>query len=156
LTLGKRLSPTPAPPTIAITWAELLPGSAPDFSDRASLERFADWLTLAELLLDYDAKLLDDLGLPGRSRQFCAGFVSALERDVRRVHARDTDQVVRALTRMRRIIPPLAERADNVRYWLEGREYGYPSPTPPEPSASDPEWLRQTGHLDVRRVLEDL
>jgi hypothetical protein len=45
-TLAGGLSSKPEPPAISVTWAELLPTAAPQPTDGANLERFADWLTL--------------------------------------------------------------------------------------------------------------
>ena len=158
LTLAKQLSPRPAPPAIAVTWAELLPVSAPDLSDRTSLERFADWLTLAELLLGYDPILLEELGFPGRSQQHTDSFLNALEQDVRCLPTRDIDQAIRALARMSTLIRSYAKRADSVRHRLrlENAEYIY-APTGPDPTTvGGPTIPRQTGRLDVQRVLKDL
>jgi hypothetical protein len=156
LAVGKRLSPQPPPPAIGVTWAELLPTGAPDFSNRASLERFADWLTLAELLLDYDPKLLEDLRSSDASRRHADAFLTALERDLRRVRTRDIDQAVRALARMSRLLRPLAERAYLVRAQLENREYADTEQTPQPLRTRDVGIPWRTGHLDVERVLKDL
>ncbi|MDQ6803501.1 MAG: hypothetical protein M3065_00740 [Actinomycetota bacterium] len=156
LAVGKDLSPRPAPPAVGVTWADLLPVSVPDFSDRAALERFADWLTLAELLFVYDRRLLGGLGFPGQSRRHCDGFLDALEESVRRVHTRDIDRAARALAAIGMLIEPLAERADAVLYRLGIYQYAEIEPTPEIPMAPDAEPSRRTGHLDVQRVLKDL
>lgn len=156
LAVGKQLSPQPAPPVLTLTWAELVPAGAPDISDRLSLERFADWLTLAELLLEYDFPLLEQLRFPGESRQHCEAFLNALERDFTRVRVPDIDQAVRSLARIIHLLPPLAERAHLVRAQIESR--GYPDaeqePGRPRPRNVAVPW--RTGHLDVERVLRDL
>ncbi|MDQ6778346.1 MAG: hypothetical protein M3071_19480 [Actinomycetota bacterium] len=156
LAVGRRLSPPPPPPALGVTWAELLPASAPDFSDRACLERFADWLTLAELLRAYDPKLLGELGFPGQAHQHCEGFVHALERDIGRIRTRDIDQAVRAIVAMSMLGGPLAERAYALRHRLEMLEYADIGPALDMPRPRDVESSRRTGHLDVQRVLADL
>ena len=73
-TLAGGLSCKTEPPAISVTWAELLPAAAPQPTDAANLERFADWLTLAELLMDYDPDLLARLGFPWSDRAILRAF----------------------------------------------------------------------------------
>jgi hypothetical protein len=152
-TLAKRLSPRPQPPAIPITWAELLPTAPPRLSDRPSLERFADWLTLADLLMDHDPQLLADLGFPGHTERFCEQFLDLLDPEPGRVAPADVDLAVRALGQIIDLIPSLADRADTIRFLLKGDEYLSASSSRRAP-ASEP--IPQTGYLDVRRVLADL
>ena len=152
-TLAGGLSSKPEPPAISETWAELLPAATPHPTDGANLERFADWLTLAELLMDYDPDLLAILGFPGQAERFCAQFLEALEPDRRRVEPADIDRAVRALSRIPRIFPALAGHAERIRFRLTSHEYlsstSSLSKPPPRPAP-------QTGNLDVQRVLADL
>lgn len=152
-TLAGGLSSKPEPPAISITWAELLPTAAPQPTDGASLERFADWLTLAELLMDYDPGLLAGLGFPGHTERFCAGFLEALEPGRRGIAPAEISHAVRALNRIPRVIPTLADRADSVRFSLRNQEYlsSMSSRNDPPPGPAP-----QTGSLDVQRVLADL
>jgi hypothetical protein len=153
LMLAAALSSSPEPPAIAITWAELLPTAAPHLSDPASLERFADWLTLADLLIDHDPDLLAGLGFPGHSREICEGFLSALEHADQPIESRHAGHAVRALRRISRVIPELAYRGEIVRFRFRSLEN---LATPPTTSSTPPALAKRTGHLDVRRVLEDL
>lgn len=79
----------PPSPTVAATWLELEPAAAPDTP--VELERFADWLRLAELLRMRDGELLGRFGFPARFEEIFDAFASALpadeppvERDLRR------------------------------------------------------------------------
>jgi hypothetical protein len=69
----------PKTKTVAATWLELEPACAP--ATPVELERFADWLRLAELLHAYDGELLDRLGFPGRFRAVLDAFVDARPED---------------------------------------------------------------------------
>lgn len=152
-TLAGGLSTKPEPPAISVTWAELLPTAPPQPTDGANLERFADWLTLAELLMDYDPGLLARLGFPGRTERFCTRFLEALEPDRPGIAPGNIGHAVRALSRIPRVIPVLTDRADSIRFRLTSNEYrssmSYRSEPPPGPAP-------QTGNLDVQRVLADL
>jgi hypothetical protein len=153
LTLAAQLSAKPYSPAIAITWAELLPIAAPDLSDRASLERFADWLALVNLLLDHDPDVLAGLGFPGHTPQVCETFLSSLEDDNKPVQPCDIGQTVRALSSLPRVVPELTDRANSIRFRLKRLEHlSTPSPT----RTSTPNTAQSTGHLDVQRVLNDL
>ena len=57
-----KLEERPEPPAVAMTWLELEPHHAPETPQE--LERFADWLRLAELLQEHDPALLEKLELP--------------------------------------------------------------------------------------------
>jgi hypothetical protein len=152
-TLAGRLSSKPESPAISVTWAELLPTAAPQPTDGAGLERFADWLTIAELLVDYDPGLLADLGFPGHSEGFCAQFLDALDPDRRRIAPTEIGHAVRALSRIPHVIPALADRADTIRFKLTSHEYLSSTPSRGEPT---PRPAPQAGKLDVQRVLADL
>jgi hypothetical protein len=152
-TLAGGLSSKPGSPAISVTWAELLPTAAPQPTDGADLERFADWLTLAEFLMDYDLGLLARLGFPGQTERFCAHFLEALESDRRAIAPADIGHAVRALSRIPRVIPALADRADRIRFRLTSHEYPSSTSSRSEPP---PRPAQQTGSLDVQRVLADL
>lgn len=149
LALATRLTPRPEPPAIVVTWAELVPAAAPELADRVGLERFADWLALAQLLLEYDPNRLAGLGFPGHSRRFCEQFLEALEHDGAPT---DIGHAIRALTHMPRLIPGLTARANSLRFRLRNLEDLSAPPT----FSTAPETVHRTGHLDVQRVLKDL
>lgn len=150
LAVAERLSPKPPPPSIAVTWVELLPAGAPDISEHTTLERFADWLTLADLLFDHDPELLHQLGFPGPAREFIVAFLNALGREFRQLPSSHTELVSRALARIPKLVPSLGQRADDMRYWL-GSDYQQPS----APAAPPPR-REKSGRLDIERVLSDL
>jgi hypothetical protein len=93
----------PPPPTVAATWLELEPSEAP--ATPVELERFADWLRLAELLRVYDADLLDRFGFPRRFCRVLDTFAAARPDDEPPV-----ERDLRADARMRlvRLDPPRA------------------------------------------------
>jgi hypothetical protein len=79
----------PGSRTVAATWMELEPACAP--ATPVELERFADWLRLAELLHGHDGELLGHLGFPARFQAILDAFVEQvpaveppLERELRR------------------------------------------------------------------------
>ncbi|WP_156028416.1 hypothetical protein [Candidatus Solirubrobacter pratensis] len=65
--------------TVAATWLELEPACAP--ATPVELERFADWLRLAELLRAHDDELLDGLGFPKRFKAVLDAFVDQQPED---------------------------------------------------------------------------
>jgi len=157
LGVARLLSPRPSPPSIAVTWAELLPVTASDISDYRSLERFADWLTLAGLLLDYDPELLHQLGFPGHSQRLIVAFCNALARDDAGQRIHGTDHAKRALARIPRLFPPLADRADHTLYWLDDHARERPTDySPPWTSTPPGSHNQRSGQLDIQRVLRDL
>ena len=133
-----KLDPRPDPPAIAMTWLELEPHRPPETPQE--LERFADWLRLAELLRDHDPALLGTLGFPERYTSVLAEFA----------HQRPGDEPV--LERELRIetLDRLAEL--DPRYEGEGLAdialavTSFDSPNPPPPRSEFP----------VERVLRDL
>jgi hypothetical protein len=62
LSLSDGLDPPVWPDFLGPTWAELLPRGAPDPEDLAEVQRFADWVTLCELLGEFSRELLEQLG----------------------------------------------------------------------------------------------
>ena len=69
----------PETKAVAATWLELEPASAP--ATPVELERFADWLRLAELLSAHDAALLDRLGFPARFKAVLDAFADTRPED---------------------------------------------------------------------------
>jgi hypothetical protein len=96
----------PPAPTVAATWLELDPPGAP--RSPVELERFADWLRLAELVASHDRELLDSLGFPDRCGDVLDAFIAEpalteppVERELR----------VDALARLARLDPSRADEA---------------------------------------------
>ena len=96
----------PPTPTVAATWLELDPPAAP--RTPVELERFADWLRLAELIAPRDRELLADLGFPDRCGEVLDAFIAEpplteppVERELR----------VDALARLARLDPSRADDA---------------------------------------------
>ena len=137
--LAQRLDPHLEPPAIAMTWLELEPDRAPETPEE--LERFADWLRLAELLWRHDADLLERLGFPDRYASVLADFTGdtpnepPVERDLR----------IESLDRLMVIDPDVAGRAMSATGALRLEE-AMAVPEAPEPQLGFP----------VERVLRDL
>ena len=92
--------------TVAATWLELDPPGAP--RTPVELERFADWLRLAELIAAWDRGLLDNFGFPDRCGDVLDAFIAEpalteppVERELR----------VDALARLARLDPSRADAA---------------------------------------------
>jgi hypothetical protein len=135
--LAYRLDPRPEPPAVAMTWLELEPHRAPETPEE--LERFADWLRLAELLWRHDAGLLERLGFPDRYASVLEEFTGdtpnepVLERELR----------IESLDRLMVLDPEVAGRAMSTTGTLRD---AVPVPETPEPQRGFP----------VERVLRDL
>lgn len=140
----------PKLPRLSLTWVELLPASEPEPDDRAAVERFADWLSLCELLWDYDPELKTRLGHNDEHVELMASFVGRVE--LHKSLARpEADQVRRALELIAGLEPGLEPLARFVGRDLpataavrtSGQARDYPEPPAPE-------------LFEVRRVLADL
>jgi hypothetical protein len=133
-----KLEQRPEPPAIAMTWLELEPHHAPQTPQE--LERFADWLRLAELLREHDPGLLEKLGFPERYTAVLAEFA----------HQRPSDEPVLERETRLETLDRLAEL--DPRYEAEGladialEVTSFESPDPPPPRTEFP----------VARVLRDL
>jgi hypothetical protein len=161
LALARRVRPGsrgPAPPNLERTWAELLPASAPDLDDLQAVERFADWLTLAHLLLVYRPEDLERFRFNDQA-WVIDNFLS-LEGARWRVDPGARDHVLRALRQIELLAPAL--EGMSPYFWsqlhgavLEFRELG--GETAPRPRAEPLAGERPGWRLfDVARVLEDL
>jgi hypothetical protein len=91
LRLARRLQPPPDPPSLAVTWAELLPAGTPDPGDIPEVQRFTDWLILCRLL---PPEQLAPLGWGPDQMGPIAGFIDRVAADPPRFA---TDAVVQAL-----------------------------------------------------------
>jgi hypothetical protein len=69
----------PPAAAVAATWFDLVPDAAP--ATPIELERFADWLRLAELLRTRDADLLARFGFPGRFEAAMDAFLDQVPSD---------------------------------------------------------------------------
>jgi hypothetical protein len=100
--VARRLPPAP---TLAATWLELEPAAAP--ATPVELERFADWLRLAELLRVHDDDLLERFGFPRRFSDVLDAFA-----DARPAAEPPVERELRADARMRlvRLDPPRADQ----------------------------------------------
>ena len=142
----------PAPPELDLTWASLLPVSAPSLNDREGLERFADWLTLAELVAPHRP---DYWARRGGHRKSLRIFVDSLETAGGQFDLAGRSDVVRALRRIRTLSPELGDQAAYFVRRLQARE------TEPSLERRREEPLRPGEApgwrtFDVARVLEDL
>jgi hypothetical protein len=140
-------------PPIAVTWAELLPSGPPVPTDRLSIERFADWLVLTQMVHDYDPGFLTRLGFPGGSLRHIEGLLDAI--DVERGLPADTlEPTVRALQLAAALVDELRFPAQDLTMRLVSRrELEDPTYLDSEPVEPPPD---RTGRVDVERVLTDL
>jgi hypothetical protein len=137
----QRLERRPEPPAVAMTWLELEPDAAP--STPQELERFADWLRLAELLQRHEPELLRRLGFPERRLDVLFAFASdapadepVLERELR----------AETLTRLAALAPEVGPAATHAFVELALPATGELLEQQPAPERSFP----------VERVLRDL
>jgi hypothetical protein len=132
------------PPSPVPTWLTLEPDGAP--ASPAALERFADWLRLAELLLQHDPELLAGLGFPARHSAVLAAFAEAVPDDEPPL---EHDLRVQALERLLRLAPQWTQQALTSLAELRG-DLDVPEWEPlPEPAAP-------VTRFPVSRVLRDL
>jgi hypothetical protein len=126
----------------AATWIELEPGDAP--RTPVELERFADWLRLAELLRLHDGEMLERFGFPSRFGTILDAFVDERPADEPPV---ERDLRIDARMRLVRLDPPravaiLSEETDPPEAFVE--QFTVPEGNPLAPSFA------------VDRVLRDL
>lgn len=105
LSVGRRLTPVPAPPELTPTWAALAPRRLPRRDDRSAIERFADWLVLAELLRAYDPMLPEQLGFGPEQLALALAFALDLERHPDACSAATEEPTLRALECIGRLAP---------------------------------------------------
>jgi hypothetical protein len=109
------LDPRPEPPAITMTWLELEPAGLPVAPEE--IERFYDWLRLAELLHDHDKELLARLGFPDRHEALLRDFAEGTPRDE---PPGERDLRIESLARIAAIDPVLthqcATEADALRF----------------------------------------
>ncbi len=149
LAAAGRLAEPPAAPPLAASWLELMPGGAPQSPEQ--LERFADWLRLAELLDARDPKLLrETLGFPALHATVLDAFVET-SRGVRDEPPVEHELRIEALRRLARLDPSHAKEATGADFELivQGAEPLEELEEPWEPPAPP-------AGFDVHRVLRDL
>jgi hypothetical protein len=158
LALASRIRPAsraPAPPKLERTWAELLPASAPALEDLPGVERFADWLTFADLLRVYRPKVLERFRFREQAwviNDFVdnVGAHSGLDLGAH-------DHVLLALRQIEILAPVLEGLSPNFWSQLYGGVFELRSETAPRPSAEPLAGERAGWRLfDVERVLDDL
>lgn len=158
LALAARLpndSERPAPPNLKRTWAELLPSSAPGLDDRYGLERFADWLTFADLLREHD---------PDELRRFRFGdqahiinvFVDDVESTHGKVQPVAQDHVQRALARIETLDSEFGNLSAYMRRRVRAAQATLPHGTRLRSGEPPPDEAAPWRLFDVARVLNDL
>jgi hypothetical protein len=142
--VAARLEEPVEPPSPVPAWLELEPDRAPE--SPAALERFADWLRLAELLAQHDPELLTGLGFPERHARALEDFARAVPDDEPPL---EHDLRVQALDRLLRLAPEWEQQAltslAHLREDVDLPEWD-PLPEPTGPVSPFP----------VARVLRDL
>src|SRR3954452_21291791 len=91
-----------------MTWLELEPHRVPGTPQE--LERFADWLRLAEGLYEHDFELLTGLGFPTRHADFLHEFAAHSPRDE---PPQERELRIESLSRLTTLGPALSSRAAN-------------------------------------------
>jgi hypothetical protein len=158
LTLAGRLDPPPALPSLAVTWAELLPTHLPTPGDRVESERFADWLELCRLLWSGHPEAWETLHFGPAHVHLIADFVDAVGRRTPAPGdepSADAEPVRRALEAIGVLLPQLQARATQLHRWLAVDTGGGASDVAFEPDLN----LDPSGDdvvITVQRVLEDL
>jgi hypothetical protein len=148
------LSPRPSAPPVAGTWVDLVPVGTPDILDRRSLERFADWLSLAQLLFSHDRQLLSDLDFRDYPSSPILSFINTLAGDDSRGQLPAADPARRALDHIGQLFPALVEHS--VTWQRASRRVRHAEDTSPwgeSPTSLDAPWSERS---DVDRVLLDL
>jgi hypothetical protein len=162
LALARRVRPgsrAPTPPNLERTWAELLPATAPDVEDLQAVERFADWLTLADLLRVYRPKDLERFRF-GDQASVINIFVDSLDGAPWGLDPGARDHVLRALRQIELLAPALESMSPYFWSQLDGAVLEFlelqhersPRPSPEPLAGQQPGWRL----FDVARVLEDL
>ncbi len=144
----------PSPPDLTRTWAELFPAVTPDLADRASTERFADWLALADLLRQNRPAELGRLQFNDASEAI-GDFLTDVDHDPETIHPAAYEHVTSALRRIQTLTPAVELRSMNLASRLEhaAREQAATIHHREPPTGREYAGRRR---FDVGRVLEDL
>ena len=154
--LARRIKPRPSLPDLSITWVELLPARAPELDDHGSLERFAEWLWLCQLLSGYDPEQGDEFGFGSEHLELLAQFQGEVDRrcmmqGAQAFESTTLDLVLRALESISLLGPELRRYSREIAYMLT---IDTSLSSDPGAALPPPRTLGET--FDVRRVLEDL
>ncbi len=144
----------PSPPNVTRTWAELFPAVAPDLADRASTERFADWLALADLLREHRPAELERLHFNDASEAI-GEFLTDVEHDPETIHPAAYEHVISALRRIQTLTPEVEARSMNLAGRL-GRASREQAATIHHREPLTGRELVGRRRFDVGRVLQDL
>ncbi len=154
LTLARLLKPRPAPPSLSVSWAELLPARGPALTNRAAVELFADWLTLCMLLWSYDRALLDELGFGTDQVSLMIAFTIEVDRKRASIPPELTDLIIRALDSIASLLPETAALPRRVSHRLLSSDV---EQSQTWAATAAPGWQAlDLVQFDVDRVLADL
>jgi conflict system STAND superfamily ATPase len=150
----------PRPPLVEATWFELVPTMLPDFDSREEVNRFDDWLWLAEIVAEHEPQRLEDLGFPGRhSHVLSATFAlygassSANHEKAAAWSQYHRQLLIQAMRRVMRLCPAFASDARGVIEMIPNFAAASGGEEP-EPAQGPSGWY---GHASVvDRVLQDL
>ena len=130
-----------APLAAAATWTSLTPHGVPATPE--ALERFADWLRLAELLREHDPALLAGFGFPDRYEPILQEFAERAPQDE---PPAEHELRLQALECLANLDPVCTGRAMTAAAALRQGDWTADFPPPPPPLDGFP----------VQRVLRDL
>lgn len=129
-----------APLAAAATWASLAPHGVPATPE--ALERFSDWLRLAELLREHDPSLLAGLGFPDKYEPILQEFIERVPGDE---PPAEHELRLEALERLANLDPVCTGQAMNAAAALREDDWTVDFPPPAAPDG-----------FPVHRVLRDL
>jgi hypothetical protein len=132
----------PEPPPATATWLGLVPTHAP--ATPVELERFADWLRLAELLDRRDPSLLEALGFPESHRGLLEDFAVSIPRVE---PPAEHDLRMQSLERLGSLLPSCPAGSSLAALRVDELEL---LPVPPADELPSP------ARFPVERVLRDL
>jgi hypothetical protein len=155
LSVSAMLDPPLWPPSLATTWAELLPARAPDPRDVSEVQRFADWVTLCDLLSSFSPALVQTLGFGRDQTRVIEDFLRRVGADL---EFSGNEPAIRALEATASFAPGLAGRARRLSALLrEGVETpDWLAEVAPDPALGGQAHLASGEGIDVGRVLADL
>jgi hypothetical protein len=155
LLVSAMLDPPLWPPSLSMTWAELLPTRAPDPHDVPEVQRFADWVTLCDLLSSFSPALPQTLGFGRYQMRVMEDFLRRVAVDL---EFTGNEPTIRALEATASFAPELAGRAQRLNAWLrEGAEApDWLAEVAPDPALGRQAHLAAGEGIDVGRVLADL
>jgi hypothetical protein len=145
----------PEPPDLIRNWVQLLPVSAPDLDDRESVERFADWLTLTDLLREHMPDQLHRFHFRNHALILNV-FLDKIDDAHGRFQPACRDHIERSLKRIETLTPELAGLSRYIAKRLGASQTRLQRDRPhrkTDPNIGEiPGWTL----FDVERVLRDL